>query len=270
MDQTKIGKFIALCRKEKQLTQAQLAKQLGITDRAVSKWETGKSMPDASIMLELCRILGITVNELLRGEKVSMENYETATNETLIAMKKKEESHYSMNVIVSIIFSVTCLIGTVSCMVCDAALHGTFTWSLIVLDCTILAWVTVFPVTIAGKRGIAMSLGALSIFILPYLYVLGKLTGEKAVLSIGAAMSLFSVIYLWLVFFVFRRFRRRRLTAGGITSLLAIPFMLAVNVTLSRMLGEPAIDGWDILSAGLLLAVAGVFFGFSYMGKRKK
>ena len=76
MNQTEIGEFIAKCRKEKKLTQAQLAERLNITDRAVSKWETGKSMPDSSIMLELCEILGITVNDLLSGEKISMESYE--------------------------------------------------------------------------------------------------------------------------------------------------------------------------------------------------
>ena len=57
MDQVKIGKFIAECRKRANLTQMQLAEKLGITDRAVSKWERGKALPDSSIMLELCRIL---------------------------------------------------------------------------------------------------------------------------------------------------------------------------------------------------------------------
>ena len=73
MDQEKIGKFISLCRKEKNLTQVQLAEKLNITNRAVSKWETGKSCPDVSLMLELCDILGITVNELLSGERITME-----------------------------------------------------------------------------------------------------------------------------------------------------------------------------------------------------
>ncbi|MBQ8572260.1 MAG: helix-turn-helix transcriptional regulator, partial [Ruminococcus sp.] len=72
MDQIKIGKFISKCRKEKNLTQMQLAEKLGITDRAISKWETGKSLPDSSIMLELCEMLGITVNDLLSGEVVTM------------------------------------------------------------------------------------------------------------------------------------------------------------------------------------------------------
>lgn len=69
MEQSKIGKFIAECRKQKKLTQMQLAEQLGITDKAVSKWERGIAMPDSSLMLELCEILNISVNELLRGEK---------------------------------------------------------------------------------------------------------------------------------------------------------------------------------------------------------
>lgn len=71
MNQIKIGKFISECRKEKNMTQAQLAEKLNITDRAVSKWETGRGMPDSSIMLELCSELGITVNELLSGEEVN-------------------------------------------------------------------------------------------------------------------------------------------------------------------------------------------------------
>lgn len=89
MNQEEIGKFIAKCRKGKNLTQAQLAEKLNITDRAVSKWENGKSMPDSSIMLELCEILGITVNELLSGEKITMENSEKKADENLIALKKK-------------------------------------------------------------------------------------------------------------------------------------------------------------------------------------
>ena len=65
VDQIKIGKFIAAKRKEKSITQAEVAESLGITDRAVSKWERGLSLPDASIMLNLCRILGISITELL-------------------------------------------------------------------------------------------------------------------------------------------------------------------------------------------------------------
>ena len=93
MDQVKIGKFIAERRKAVGLTQAQLSEKLNITDRAVSKWENGRSMPDSSIMLELCEILKITVNDLLSGEKVTMENYnEKLENNLLESVKEKERS----------------------------------------------------------------------------------------------------------------------------------------------------------------------------------
>lgn len=73
MDQIKIGKFIAECRKEKNLSQLQLAEKLNITDKAISKWERGIAKPNTSIMLELCDILGVSVNELLNGEKTNSQ-----------------------------------------------------------------------------------------------------------------------------------------------------------------------------------------------------
>ncbi len=91
MDQIKIGKFIASCRKEQGMTQAALAERLGISDRAVSKWETGKSMPDSGIMLELCALLAINVNELLSGERVMAESYDKRAEENLLEMKREVE-----------------------------------------------------------------------------------------------------------------------------------------------------------------------------------
>ena len=91
MDQVKIGKFIAERRKEKNMTQAELAEKLNITDRAISKWETGKGMPDSSIMLDLCNELDISVNELLSGEMIKMENYDKKAEENFIKLKKEKE-----------------------------------------------------------------------------------------------------------------------------------------------------------------------------------
>ena len=91
MDQVKIGKFISECRKQVNLTQVQLAEKLNITDRAVSKWETGKAMPDSSIMLDLCELLNISVNDLLCGERISMGNNNQKNEELLIQMAKEME-----------------------------------------------------------------------------------------------------------------------------------------------------------------------------------
>lgn len=91
MNQIKIGRFIAERRRAVSLTQAQLAEKLGITDRAVSKWENGRSLPDSSIMLELCEILKINVNELLSGEVIAVDNYKEELEKQIITMVKEKE-----------------------------------------------------------------------------------------------------------------------------------------------------------------------------------
>lgn len=84
MNQEKIGEFISACRKEKKITQRELAELLGVTDRSVSNWETGKNMPDLSLFKPLCEILGITINELLSGEKLSKEKYQEKFEENIV------------------------------------------------------------------------------------------------------------------------------------------------------------------------------------------
>lgn len=114
MDQIKIGKFIAEKRKEQGLTQMQLAEKLAVTDRAVSKWENGKTMPDSGVMLELCDALSISVNDLLHGEVVTVDNYNKETEKLLIEMvKQKEETDkklLSLEILIGT-FSVIILIG---------------------------------------------------------------------------------------------------------------------------------------------------------------
>ena len=111
MDQVKIGKFIAECRRNVNLTQMQLAEKLGITDRAISKWETGRSLPDSSIMLELCGILGITVNDLLSGEVVTMDNYSKELENNLLEMvRQKEEADKRLLTLEWVIAILSCII----------------------------------------------------------------------------------------------------------------------------------------------------------------
>lgn len=109
MDQVKIGSFIAECRKSKELTQAQLAEKLNITDRAVSKWETGRAMPDSSIMLKLCEILEITVNDLLSGEVVSMDNYNKELEKNLLEVVKQKEQADKRLLTFEIIMGTSCI-----------------------------------------------------------------------------------------------------------------------------------------------------------------
>ena len=118
MNQLKIGQFIAQRRKDEGLTQLQLADKLGITDRAVSKWERGKALPDASLMLTLCEILHITVNDLLHGEVISMENYNQEMEQKLLELvKEKEANDRRLLTLEWIIGILSCIILFVPCIV---------------------------------------------------------------------------------------------------------------------------------------------------------
>ena len=155
MDLEKIGKFIADCRKKKNLTQMQLAEKLNITDRAISKWECGRAMPDSSIMLELCEVLGISVNELLIGEELEMEKYNKQTELNIIELvKQKEESDkrlLNMEIVIGIMGSIFYF-----ALVLIAALIEMQIWLRLVLICGGLAVFLVailFAVRIEQKAG---------------------------------------------------------------------------------------------------------------------
>ena len=110
MNQEKIGNFIAEKRKEHNLTQKQLAEKLMISDKAVSKWENGRCLPDVSVMLDLCQVLNITVNDLLNGEVIVMEKYKEKSEEMLLEMVKEKEERDKMLLIAEVIIGIVSLI----------------------------------------------------------------------------------------------------------------------------------------------------------------
>lgn len=268
MNQTDVGKFIACCRKEKGLTQAQLAEKLNITDRAVSKWETGKCMPDSSIMLELCNILDVTVNELLSGERIEMSNYEEKVSENLIEWKRKDEHNMSKNIMIATIYTITMMIGILVCCICDVAISGTLTWSLIVFSSILFAWIASFPVVLFGKKGVLAAMTAISILILPFIYILSALIKVYEVFSIGAVMSVIALIFLWGIYILYHRLSERKLLATGTAFLIAIPFTFLINIILSKKIGGPAIDTWDMLAVFILFLIAVAFIICDFVRKK--
>ena len=89
MDQARVGRFIAACRRERGLTQRQLAEQLLVSDKTISKWETGRGLPEVSLMLPLCAALGITVNDLLSGERVGEGDYRKKAEENMMELMRE-------------------------------------------------------------------------------------------------------------------------------------------------------------------------------------
>lgn len=156
MDQIKIGKFIAECRKNVNLTQMQLAEKLNITDKAVSKWERGKALPDSSIMLELCQVLKITVNDLLSGEKISMEN-DKRQNEQILLQMAKEIEHKNKTIWTSMwIMMIISILGLLAGVITVALLMPEGVWQLV----TVIALVIVFLIPCFYALKLEVSVGA--------------------------------------------------------------------------------------------------------------
>ena len=156
MDQVKIGKFIAERRKKEGLTQMQLAEKLGITDRAISKWETGRAMPDTSLMLDLCGILKITVNDLLSGEEISMEN-NSQNNEQLLLDMAKELEQKNKTIWTSMwAIMIVSIIGLLGGITVAALLIPEGVWQLV----TILGICVVFLIPCFYALKLEVSVGA--------------------------------------------------------------------------------------------------------------
>lgn len=156
MDQIKIGKFISERRKSVSLTQAQLAEKLCITDRAVSKWERGLAMPDSSIMLELCAILKISVNDLLSGEVVSMENNNQKNEELLLEMAKEVEKKNKIIWNSMWIIMIVSIIALFASIFCARFFVPEGVWQLVV----ILASCVVFLIPCLYALKLEVSVGA--------------------------------------------------------------------------------------------------------------
>lgn len=129
MDQLKTGKFIAEMRKSKGLTQKQLADALLISDKTVSKWECGNGLPEVSLMLPLCEILGITVNELLTGKRLSSEEYQKNAEDNIVnLMKKMSETKFRMIVEVCVLFLT--LVSSISLIMVASYVSLTTAWRI--------------------------------------------------------------------------------------------------------------------------------------------
>ena len=107
MDQVKIGQFIAALRRERALSQRELAEALEVSDKTVSKWECGRGLPDASLMLPLCALLGITVNELLSGEHLDADAYPGRAEENMAALLRERTENKRKLLLEALVVALT-------------------------------------------------------------------------------------------------------------------------------------------------------------------
>lgn len=168
------------------------------------------------------------------------------------------------------VFSLLLFIGIAVCVICDMAISHSFTWSLYPISAIIFAWVVFIPIIRYGRKGICGALVVCSIFIVPYLYVMNKLIGNSNLfLPLSIRMALIGVVYLWLVFILFKILKARKLLAAAISLLLAIPVYILISFTLSEMNLE-TLDVWNIVNVVILILAAGAFFALNSIAAKKR
>jgi transcriptional regulator with XRE-family HTH domain len=223
MNNEQMGLFISKLRKEYQMTQKDLATQLNISDKAVSKWERGLSSPDISLLLPLSEILGVTITELLNGERAKVEDMEP----TIANLKKTMEGSIIKALeygdiaikqrltltqsIWATIFSIFLMLGIFIVLVVDITISGNLTWSLIPVSIIIFAWLVFFPTIKAGPKKIIYSLISLSLFAIPFLYTLDVVVNRliednQPIFSLGIRIAPLSIISFWVIFFLFTKY----------------------------------------------------------------
>ena len=155
MDLKRVGRFIAECRKSKNLTQEQLAEKLYITDRAVSKWERGLSLPDAGIMIDLCNILDINVNELLIGEMIENKDYKKKTEELLVEMARMDEEKNKRLIFDEFVLMIVSVIFYVSIVALASATlkEGTLLGIIVCISTVVLVVVAFYALKLETDAG---------------------------------------------------------------------------------------------------------------------
>ncbi len=146
LNQEKTGRFIAEMRRQQNLTQRQLAEQVGVSDKTVSKWENGRSMPDNAILLDVCLILNISVNELLSGERFSEEKYVHMAEENMIELVRESEYHKQKGnwTIAGTVFSFLMLVLACFLVILSAVGVESLVWFIDIPSVLIPLSITVF------------------------------------------------------------------------------------------------------------------------------
>ena len=265
-----IGKIIFERRKAKGFTQKDLARQLGITDKAISKWERGLSCPDISLLIPLSKLLEVSTGELLSGEQNLSETQvltkqivdETIRYSSKLTAYKIEKIKQGIFFGLSVVFLLTIMI----CFICDYFIGSGLSWSFIVALSVVAGWLLLIPFVRSKGKAVRNAFITLSVLIIPYLAGLSLILDMPTVLALGKYISIVSMLGLWAVYAVFVKFQNRKWCAWGIIFLILIPISLVINHVSAYFVASVAVDrASDIVNSIITLGLAVICFGIDYI-----
>ncbi len=299
-EQKKMADFILKMRKARNLTQKDLAEKLGVTDKAVSKWERAVSSPDISLLIPLAKALGVSTGELLSGEKMGTD----PDNETPITAKTVEEeqteftdgtenkeetetlihgalkdsrksSDQRVKRLWDILFvgmSASFFLAAIVCLICNFAVSRELSWSRIVLASLIAAWGILTPLFRAQKKRICKSLLALSLMIFPYLAVLNVLLQVPLLRTMGMCIAIAALLGIWGLYGILTHvWSRKKYFALSLICFLMFAEEYGINRIIDEYIKRTHIEqSFNQLNALIILILAVSFLGISYFRERRK
>jgi len=278
MEQAKMGSFIRDMRIRRGWTQRQLAERLGVTDKAVSKWERGLCYPDMALLPPLSDVLEVSAAELLAGEQNrpevprSSETFETFTEATTeaapdaFASSEVPNKRMDARLRAFVILTALCLLAALTCLICDLALHQRYTWFPLVLASLTFGWsICILPIAVK-KYPVRLALLSLTLWSFPYLLLVSWLIRQPLVWRISIWLVPISAGYIWGVYALFLKLKNRKWLAAGLACLLTVPFAAAINATLDRLI-HPVESFHDVFCA-LLMGATCILVDFWRSAKR--
>lgn len=267
----KMAEFILEMRKAKGLTQKELAARLGVTDKAVSKWERGVSSPDISLIIPLAEALGVSAGELLNGEKEEAPIEERAETYLQEALKYSHKSaSQRVEKLQNVFFaglSAMFLLGAAVCLICDFAVSGTLTWSLIVLVSLFAAWGVLVPLFKAQTQRIRKSLLVISFLVFPYLAVLRILLKVPLLCTMGMYIAAAGLLGVWGIYFIIvYQWNSRKYFVISVICLILAGEEYGINCITDAFLGGTAANSASWFSSMvlmLLLSFLALCFGLA-------
>lgn len=265
--QVQLGALIRELRTERGLTQQQLADRLGVTDKAVSKWERDICCPDITLLLPLAAVLGVTVSELLAGRR-EPENTAPAVEDMVVSAISYSETARKKNsldwrLLAFMGLTASSIIAVATCLICDLAVNGRYLWSPPVYPSIGLAWLVCTPLLLARHHPVRWSLAVLTVAVLPYLCGLGWMLKQPLVIKMSIWIAPIGLAYLWLLYFLCLRLHRRRWLAAGWGLLLAAPLAAGVNFVV-----DCYVDSSGYHNVWIVLLCAAACFAVDYIQER--
>ena len=299
-EQKKMADFILKMRKVRNLTQRDLAEKLGVTDKAVSKWERAVSSPDISLLIPLAKALGVSTGELLSGEKMetdpdnetpitaktmkeekteftagteNKEETETLINEALkYSRKSADQRVIKLWDILYVGMSAGFFLAAIVCLFCNFAVSGELSWSRIVLASLIAAWGILTPLFQAQKKRICKSLLALSLMIFPYLAVLNVLLQVPLLRTMGMCIAVAALLGIWGLYGILTHiWSRKKYFALSLICFLMFAEEYGINRIIDGYIKRTHIEqSFNQLNALIILILAVSFLGISYFREQRK